>query len=233
MVNINDSVMVPLGPPKVITAAERQRSGVILRRWPEIVSRATRSMAAIQKNRSAITTRVTSRIMPISTVLLIYGSDQLALMARGSCMPRRMNTAPLSEKLSTPHTEVETIFVRATFGPTPVRSNRMNRPAATTDRMPDTLNSSAPKYSRKGRNSSIRIRVVVVSQPRDRTVSNSQLAAAAITRPNKVPPKKEITNSPAACPTANSPVKAAARANWKPTMPEASLKSDSPFSTLR
>lgn len=31
MVNINDSVMVPLGPPKVITAAERQRSGVILR----------------------------------------------------------------------------------------------------------------------------------------------------------------------------------------------------------
>lgn len=87
MVNINDSVMVPLGPPKVITAAERQRSGVILRRWPEIVSRATRSMAAIQKNRSAITTRVTSRIMPISAILLIYGSDQLALMARGSCMP--------------------------------------------------------------------------------------------------------------------------------------------------
>ena len=138
MVNINDSVMVPLGPPKVITAAERQRSGVILRRWPVIVSRATRSMAAIQKNRSAITTRVTSRIMPISTVLLICGSDQLAFMARGSCIPSRMNTAPLSEKLSTPHTEEDTIFVRATFGPTPVRSNRMNKPAATTDRMPDT-----------------------------------------------------------------------------------------------
>ncbi len=50
-----------LGPPKVITAAERQRSGVILRRLPVDVAR-KRSMAATQMKRSVITTRVTSRI---------------------------------------------------------------------------------------------------------------------------------------------------------------------------
>ncbi len=65
------------------------------------------------------------------------------------------------------------MFVRATFGPMPVRSNRMNRPAATTDRMPETCTASAPKYSMNGRNSSIRIRVVMVSQPRERIVSNT------------------------------------------------------------
>ena len=225
--------MVPLGPPNVITAADLQRSGVILRRMPVFMSRAMRSMAVIQRKRSTITTKVTSRIMPMSTVLLMYGSDQLACIARGSCMPSRMNTAPLREKLNTPHTEEDTIFVRATFGPTPVRSKRMNRPAATTARMPDTLHSSAPRYSRNGRKSSIKIRVVVVSQPRERTVSNTQLAHPATSRPNSVPPKNEITNSPAARPTAKSPVNAAASANWKPTMPEASLNRDSPLSTLR
>lgn len=33
-------------------------------------------------------------------------------------------------------------------------------------------------------------------------------------------------------PTSNTPLTAAAMANWKPTMPEASLNNDSPFSTL-
>ena len=50
------------------------------------------------------------------------------------------------------------MFVRATFGPMPVRSKRMSRPAATTERMPETCTASAPKYRMNGRNSSIRMR---------------------------------------------------------------------------
>ena len=75
------------------------------------------------------------------------------------------------------------------------------------------------------------MRVVVVSQPSERTVSNSQFASRAITRPYTAPPMNESANSPAARPIANSPVMAAAMANWKPTMPDASLNNDSPLST--
>ena len=51
IVNINDSVMVPLAPPKVITAAERQRSGVMRRRLCESCARARRSMPETHRNR--------------------------------------------------------------------------------------------------------------------------------------------------------------------------------------
>ena len=125
------------------------------------------------------------------------------------------------------------MFVRATFGPMPVRSNLTSRPAATTERMPDTWHSSAPMYSRTGRKSSIRMRVVVVSQPSERTVSNTQLIISPTMKPNAAPPMNETMNLPVASPTANWPVIAAEMANWKPTMPEASLNSDSPLSTLR
>ena len=50
--------------------------------------------------------------------------------------------------------------------------------------------------------------------------------------PSTAPPMNEATKSPAASPTSNWPVMAAAIANWKPTMPEASLNRDSPLSTL-
>ena len=125
------------------------------------------------------------------------------------------------------------MLVRATFGPTPVRSNWMNRPDATTARMPETWPmSSAARYSRNGRNSSIRMRDVVVSQPSDRMDSNTQLAMRPMTMSSTAPPMNEATKSPAASPTSNWPVMAAAIANWKPTMPEASLNRDSPLSTL-
>ena len=48
--------------------------------------------------------------------------DFAAQVAFGSSMPSRMNTVPLSENDSTPHTLDDTMFVRATFGPMPVRS---------------------------------------------------------------------------------------------------------------
>ena len=92
--------------------------------------------------------------------------------------------------------------------------------------------SSAARYSRNGRNSSIRMRVVVVSQPSERIVSNSQLTTMPTARPNNVPPMNETANSPAASPSEKAPVTAARIENWKPTMPEASLNSDSPLSTL-
>ena len=106
----------------------------------------------------AITTAETVRIAHISRPLLMCGSSQLADIAFGSSMPSRMNTVPLSENDSTPHTLDDTMFVRATFGPMPVRSNRMIRPAATTDRMPETWTASAPRYRMNGRNSSMRMR---------------------------------------------------------------------------
>lgn len=92
--------------------------------------------------------------------------------------------------------------------------------------------SSAARYSRNGRNSSIRMRDVVVSQPSDRMDSNTQLAMRPMTMSSTAPPMNEATKSPAASPTSNWPVMAAAIANWKPTMPEASLNRDSPLSTL-
>ena len=77
----------------------------------------------------------------------------------------------------------------------------------------------------------MRMRVVVVSQPSWREDSNTQLASTPTMQPNTAPPKKVMRNSQAASPTRNWPVTAAAIANWKPTMPEASLNSDSPLST--
>ena len=232
MVNINDSVMVPFGPPNVMTAADRQRFAVILRRLPVVVSRANRSISEIHRKRMAITTAETVRIAIKSSQLLTRGSSQLAVIAVGNSMPSRMNTVPFSENDSTPHTLDETMFVRATFGPMPVRSKRMIRPAATTERMPETCTASAPKYRMNGRNSSIRIRVVIVSQPRERIVSNTTSATMPTTMPKNAPPKKDATNCMADSPTSNTPLTAAAMANWKPTMPDASLNSDSPFSTL-
>ena len=44
--------------------------------------------------------------------------------------------------------------------------------------------------------------------------------------------RRTTTNCMADSPTSNTPLTAAAMANWKPTMPDASLNSDSPFSTL-
>ncbi len=231
MVNISESVMVPFGPPTVMTAALRQRSAVIGRRLPVSWSLTRRSMTATHMKRMPTTTAVTSRIRPSRVQLLTSGSAQLFVMAPGSCMPSRMNTAPLRLKAITDHTDDETMLVRATFGPTPVRSKRMIRPAATTVRMPDTWIISADRYSRNGRKISIRMRDVVVSHPSRRMVSNSQLTATPISMPNSVPPVKDTTKSPNASPSLNVPVVAATMANWKPTMPVASLNSDSPFST--
>ena len=143
-----------------------------------------------------------------------------------------MNTVPLSVNENTPHTLDETMLVRATFGPMPVRSKRMIKPAATTERMPETCTASAPKYRMNGRNNSIKIRLVVVSQPKDRSVSNSMSATMPTARPKIAPPKNENTNCAAESPTSNTPLMAAAIANWKPTMPDASLNRDSPLSTL-
>ena len=144
-----------------------------------------------------------------------------------------MNTAPFRLNESTAHTLEETMLVRATFGPMPVWSNRTSSPQATTARIPETwAMSSAARYSRNGRNSSIRMRVVVVSQPSERIVSNSQLTTRPTANPTSVPPMNETTNSPAASPNEKTPVTAARIENWKPTMPEASLNNDSPLSTL-
>ena len=229
--NISESVIVPFGPPKVMTAAERQRSFVMRRRLRVTSWRVMRSMAATQANRMPTTTAATMRIVASRVRLLICWSFQLASIASGSSMPSKMNTAPFNANESTDHTLDATMFVRATFGPTPERSKRMIRPAATTERMPETWIASAPKYSRNGRNSSINTRVVVVSQPSERTVSNSQLMIRPSTMPTIAPPKNEMKNSPIASPTSNVPVTAAAMANWNPTMPEASLNNDSPLST--
>ena len=70
IVNINDRVMVPFGPPNVMTAAERQRCAVILRRLPVTVSRARRSINEIHRNRMTITTAETVRIATSSRQLL-------------------------------------------------------------------------------------------------------------------------------------------------------------------
>ena len=232
IVNINDRVMVPFGPPNVMTAAERQRCAVILRRLPVTVSRARRSINEIHRNRMMITTAETVRIATSSSQLLTCGSSQLALIAFGSNMPSRMNTVPLSVNENTPHTLDETMLVRATFGPMPVRSKRMIKPAVTTERMPETCTASAPKYRMNGRNNSIKIRLVVVSQPKDRNDSNNRSATMPTAKPKMAPPKNENTNCAAESPTVNTPLTAAAIANWKPTMPDASLNSDSPLSTL-
>ena len=50
--------------------------------------------------------------------------------------------------------------------------------------------------------------------------------------PMKMPPKKENRNSTVALTRENVPVTAAASANWKATMPDASLMSDSPSRML-
>ena len=194
MVNINDSVMVPFGPPNVMTAADRQRANVILRRLCVVVSRATRSMSEIHRKRMTITTAETVRMAISSRQLLTVGSSQLALIASGSSMPSRMNTVPFSVNDSTPHTLDDTMFVRATFGPMPVWSKRMVRPAATTARMPETCAASAPRYSRNGRKSSMRILLVVVSQPTERSDSNSTSAIMPMARPKMAPPKNDTTN---------------------------------------
>ena len=228
MVNIRDRVMVPFGPPKVMIAAERHRSGVMRRRRPVCWSRAMRSMAATHTNRMATTTTDTSAMIPSSMVLLSVGSAHVVPSTSGSIMPSMMNTEPLSANESTAHTLDDTMLVRATFGPTPLRSYRAIRPAATTARTPDTPIASAPRYSRNGRNNSIRMRDVVVSQPNERISPNSQLAKTPNAKPSRVPPRKETTNSPAAAPTENVPVVAARIENWNPTMPEASLNRDSP-----
>ena len=87
MVNIRDSVMVPFGPPNVITAADRQRFAVILRRLPVVVSRANRSISEIHRKRMTITTAETTRIAVSSSQLLTRGSSQLASSRSATACP--------------------------------------------------------------------------------------------------------------------------------------------------
>lgn len=213
MVNIRDSVMVPFrstechhrgGPPAFRRHPAPLAGGGVARQSQHQQPQEAHDdhHCGNHENRS--------EQQPIADVC---GSSQLVVIALGSSMPSRMNTVPFSENDSTPYTLDETIFVRATFGPMPVRSKRISRPAATTERMPETCTASAPKYRMNGRNSSIRIRVVIVSQPRERIVSNTTSATMPTTMPKNAPPKKDATNCMADSPTSNTPLTAAAMAN--------------------
>ena len=120
-----------------MTTAECQRSRVILRRRPVVVSFARRSVPTHHAKRSTSVSTVISRTRPIIAHRSTRGSSQIARIAMVSSMPSSTNTVPLSVTSAKCLTEFEIRLTRATSPPTPVRGNVMTTPQATTASSPE------------------------------------------------------------------------------------------------